>query len=118
MRRFFLRYNRGESKNHQKVKEMTDSKRLKPERVVDLLGISPKAVHWLVSDKELSCIEITNKKRRFLPEQVNTLTQSRITHGARKVDKPPSGSSRCDQKGGDRRKSVEDIGTDLAKENY
>ncbi len=94
---------------------MSDSKLLTPEQVADLLGISPKDVHRLVREKELGCIQITNKKRRFLPEQVNAFIQSR-THGPMWVDKTHSRFLACNQKGGDRRKSVEDLGTNLGKE--
>jgi excisionase family DNA binding protein len=117
MHRFFLRESRGGMKKRGgTVKEMSDSKLLTPIQVANLLGIRPKAVHRLVREKELSCIQVTNKKRRFLREQVNAFIKSRINQGPMQVDKIPSGSLPCNPKGGDRRKSVEDVGTDLGKE--
>lgn len=83
--------------------------------VAQLLGISVKTVHKLVREGKLACVQVTARERRFTPEQVQEYIRSRSTEV--RVDKTvPRPVQSPLKKGGIRRKSAGDIGTDLVKE--
>jgi excisionase family DNA binding protein len=88
---------------------------LKPEDVARILGISRKTVHHLARLGKLSCVQVTDKERRFTPEQVQEYIRSRSTevHVDKKAPRPVSSAP---AKGGDTGKSVGVNGKDLREE--
>jgi excisionase family DNA binding protein len=92
-----------------------DSRLLEPRDVARIMKITLKAVHKLVRDGKLQCVQVTARERRFTPEQVQQYIESRSTEvrfdkkAAPTVSSPP-------KKGGEPRKSTGDSGTDLVKE--
>lgn len=88
---------------------------LKPEDVALILGISRKTVHHLVRDGKLSCVQVTPRDRRFTMEHLNEFVRSQTISVC--VDKKTPGIvSSPARKGGDRKESTGDFGTDLVKE--
>jgi len=57
------------------------------EQVSEQLQLKPKTIHGLVRDGKLSCVQVTPRERRFLPEQIEEFIRSRITPGPTLVDK-------------------------------
>jgi excisionase family DNA binding protein len=81
--------------------------------VASILGVSPKTVHKLVREKQLACVQVTSRDRRFTHEQVQEYIQSRST--SVRVDKrDPRAVSSRPKKGGT--KSIGVSGTDLRRE--
>ncbi len=95
-------------------------KLLRPEDVAHILGVPIKYVHQLVRNKELRCVQLTKRIRRFRPEDLQEFIDSRVQGEPRRVDKAPRSPLPYEQipgkqKGG-QRKSVEDGGTSLTAE--
>jgi len=86
-----------------------------PADVAVALDVSVKTVHKLVRDGKLACVQVTARDRRFTQQQVQEFIQFRTT--PIRVDKKPGGLvSSPHRKGGVKRKSAGDVGTDLVKE--
>jgi excisionase family DNA binding protein len=83
------------------------------ETVASILVVARKAVHRLVREGKMACVQVTARERRFTHEQVQDYIRSRST--SVRVDKnaAPTVSSRP-KKGG--AKSTGVSGTDLRKE--
>jgi excisionase family DNA binding protein len=81
--------------------------------VAQILGISEKIVHKLVREGKLPCVQVTDRERRFTPEQVQQYIESRST-GARVDKKDPRPVSSRPKKGG--MKSFGHSGVDLREE--
>ena len=47
------------------------------EDLSERLGLSHKTIHQLVRDRKLSCVQVTSRKRFFLPEQLQEFIESR-----------------------------------------
>lgn len=65
--------------------------------VARILGIATKTVHKLVLRGQLSCVQITGKKRRFTIKQLDEFVQS---HTTGLIDKRPRKRLRSLTKGG------------------
>jgi hypothetical protein len=83
--------------------------------VAQILRISVKAIHKLVREKKLYCVQVTSRERRFTPEQVQEYISAHSTEA--RVDKKPAPTvSSRPRKGGDRAQSVGVNGKDLREE--
>jgi excisionase family DNA binding protein len=78
---------------------------LTPQDVATFLGVKTKTIHQYVRDKRLTCIQISPRKRRFTPEQVEQFILSRTISEPKSVDTKISYPITYPQKGGDEKKS-------------
>ncbi len=83
--------------------------------VAEILGLSPRTVHKLVRDGKLACVQVTSRERRFTDTQIAEFIE-RQSMPARVDKKPEQPVSSAPKKGGVKRKSAGDFGTDLVKE--
>lgn len=98
----------------QKGGQLAD-KLLTVEEVGEILDLSTKTVHALVRAGELSCVQVTAKKRLFSETQLQDFLRSREKKARKKaVDKRLWNRIPCPQKGG--AKSVGCSRTDLREE--
>jgi excisionase family DNA binding protein len=81
--------------------------------VARILALSSKSVHKLVREGKLPCVQVTDRERRFTPEQVQQYIESRST-GIRVDKKAASPVSSRPKKGGE--KSFSFSGVDLRRE--
>jgi excisionase family DNA binding protein len=86
---------------------------LDAQEVALILGISVKTIHKLVREGKLPCVQVTDRERRFTPEQVQQYIESRST-GARVDKKDSRPVSSRPKKGG--MKSFGHSGVDLREE--
>lgn len=88
---------------------------LEPKDVASIMKISLKAVHKLVREGKLQCVQVSARERRFTPEQVQQYIESRSTEICFDKKASPTVSSRP-RKGGEKSKFVGVSGKDLRKE--
>jgi excisionase family DNA binding protein len=66
---------------------------LTPEHVAEYLGVKVKAVHRLVREGALACIQIAPRDRRFSEEQVQDYLRSRtVAVPSKRIDSNRAGS--------------------------
>ncbi len=73
---------------------------LTPEQVAELLNIQVRAVHRLVRNKKLGCIQVDSKNRRFTKEQVEEFVQRQSVDIPKPVDTSATQSLPFPRKGG------------------
>ena len=88
---------------------------LTAETVASILVVPRKAVHRLVREGKMACVQVTARERRFTQEQVQDYIRSQSTE-VRVDKKEPRPVKSPPKKGGIERKTAGDIGTDLVKE--
>ena len=59
---------------------------LGPEVVASILGLSVKTVHRLARAGIIQCVKVTDRRRMFTEEQVQTFIEKRSTKGPRPLD--------------------------------
>jgi len=85
------------------------------EDLAAIMGLSVKALHKLVREGKLACVQVTARERRFTDEQIREYIRSQSTEV--RVDKKVASTvSSRPKKGGDRAKSVGVNGKDLREE--
>jgi excisionase family DNA binding protein len=92
-----------------------DDRLLEPKDVARIIKISLKTIHKQVREGKLDCVQVTSRKRRFTPEQVQQYIESRSTGTMidKRVTAPVSSRPK---KGGEKSKFVGVCGKDLRKE--
>ncbi len=105
-----------ESRKENDNEQIGIARLLNPKDVAEILGISVKTVHKLVSDGKLGCVQVTAKERRFTEEQVKAYieAQSKGLPKVRVDRKPAPRVSSLPKKGGERSFGVSKA--DLRKE--
>lgn len=84
---------------------------LSPKEVAERLGISPRTVHKLVRDGKLGCVQVTERDRRFTPEQVKEYIERRTIAVPNPLDRKISEKLRWSQpKGGEKSSGVSRAG--------
>jgi|SRR5271157_1493339 len=82
---------------------------LSPEQVAEILGIAVRRVHELVRRREVRCVQISPKDRRFTQEQIDEYITRRSTpESPKQVDRKSADKLPFAPKGGDYRKSTGD----------